>query len=107
MQWLLNFQIGLTPPAALGYAFSSMPDEFSGSVGDLGERIGFALLGLLCWVGVATAFWVASSNRFRLIARPPLSPLSPPAHEARGPVQQEQPHHQPELAAPKPTEKRL
>jgi ABC-type transport system involved in multi-copper enzyme maturation permease subunit len=69
MQWLLNFQIGLTPPAALGYAFSSMPDEFSGSVGDLGERIGFALLGLLCWVGVAAAFWVASSNRFRLIAQ--------------------------------------
>jgi ABC-type transport system involved in multi-copper enzyme maturation permease subunit len=80
LQWLGNFQIGLTPPVALGYAFSSMPSDFSGNVGDLGERIGFALLGLLVWVGVAAWFWVASSSRFRLIARrQALTQPEPPA----------------------------
>jgi ABC-type transport system involved in multi-copper enzyme maturation permease subunit len=74
-EWLLNFQIGLTPPVALGFTFSLRPDELSGSSGDLGQRFGFALLGLLCWIGVTAAFWVASSNRFRLIAlRQPRQP---------------------------------
>jgi ABC-type transport system involved in multi-copper enzyme maturation permease subunit len=84
-QWVFGFQAGVTPPVALGWAFSRKPDDFSGSSGiaeNLHEALGFALLGLLCWVAVTAALWAASSNRFRLIAR--RAPLPPRPSKTQG-----------------------
>jgi ABC-type transport system involved in multi-copper enzyme maturation permease subunit len=95
MKWMRDFQVGFTPPAALSYAFPFSPDNLYGEyerMPELGEIVGFALLGLFCWAGIAGYLWVVASTRFRLVTgrlpiqRPQLQGAYPPRPPSRSPM---------------------
>jgi hypothetical protein len=70
-KWLINFQVGCTPPLALGYALPFAPEDLTrvfGRPGEAWETIGFVLLGLFCWAVIALALWGAASARFRVVS---------------------------------------
>jgi ABC-type transport system involved in multi-copper enzyme maturation permease subunit len=62
------FQIGLTPPLAIGGAFGFWEEELS-RYGPMGERMGtivsMAILALLCWFMLGLGMWGAALTRFR------------------------------------------
>ena len=67
LQWVLKFQVGMTPPAVLGYSFSFYDAELYGrnsALRELGEFIGFAVLGLIVWGVIAGIIYASSSYRF-------------------------------------------
>jgi ABC-type transport system involved in multi-copper enzyme maturation permease subunit len=80
--WLAKFQLGFTPPIALGGSFSFTAEEVASrshsSEFDQWEMIGFGYLGLFCWVVIGVFLWSMASQRFRsLSGRMPLERLSP------------------------------
>jgi hypothetical protein len=65
LRWVISFQLGLTPPYALGAAFAFTDDErLGGRHQDIGETVGFAIVGLLVWAVVAVMTYAAGRNRF-------------------------------------------
>jgi ABC-type transport system involved in multi-copper enzyme maturation permease subunit len=89
-KWLRDFQVGMTPPAALGYALAfhtkdlyPPANQYRGSDTDAWEAIGFAMLGLFCWSVLAAVLWGMNSVRFRILtARMPFQrrPVPVPVH---------------------------
>jgi ABC-type Na+ efflux pump permease subunit len=76
---VVNVEIGVTPPATLGYAFPFANEN--NMQNDFGEPMGYALLGLVCWVLVTAAVWRATNVQFDAITgrqRPLQAPPSPP-----------------------------
>jgi ABC-type transport system involved in multi-copper enzyme maturation permease subunit len=70
LRWVLSFQVGMTPPAVLGYAFSFSIEDFSGQYSqsrEMGEALGFGILGLIIWAIIAAVIWAAASSRFATI----------------------------------------
>jgi ABC-type transport system involved in multi-copper enzyme maturation permease subunit len=80
LKWILHFQVGFTPPIALGYALS-FAQEGQGSFSAFmdWETIGFSQLGLIAWLVIAGGLWAATSQRFRVFAGrgPLIRPRSP------------------------------
>ncbi len=67
LRWVISFQVGMTPPAVLGYAFSFSAQDLYGQYSqprDMGEAFGFAVLGLILWGAIAAMIYAASSHRF-------------------------------------------
>ena len=68
LRWVAEFQLGFTPPLALGVLLPASLSELT--VNYRGEQslefIGFAVLGTVCWAILAALLWVAISERFRL-----------------------------------------
>jgi ABC-type transport system involved in multi-copper enzyme maturation permease subunit len=68
VEMLIRLQVGITPPAALGYAFSFCWADFDASWGwgakEQATAIWFGLIGLMFWAGIAFALWVVTSTRF-------------------------------------------
>lgn len=70
LDWIQNFQIGFTPPFALGYNFAFCALNFQENV-QTGERtseaILYGLLGVVAWCVLGTFLAIASSTRFRVV----------------------------------------
>ena len=71
LRWLRNFQVGFTPPFALGVGlpFSKLDfeegyREFRDSQIDM---VGFALLGLFCWIIITVYLGRITTARFRQV----------------------------------------
>jgi hypothetical protein len=64
-----KFEVGLTPPLALGWFLHFRPLAFD-RAWDRKEafEIPYGLLGTLVWITLAALVWVAVSRRFRLVS---------------------------------------
>lgn len=69
LQWVAQFQMGITPPLALGIVFTFGEDSTNGPIspGDFGTWMGYALLGLFFWMFVIVGLWHASRLRFDVV----------------------------------------
>jgi ABC-type transport system involved in multi-copper enzyme maturation permease subunit len=87
--WMRKFQVGFTPPSALGYCFSFSRLDLR----DYGRRdteaetaILYGLLGIVCWIVLGLFLAGMNSNRFRVLTgRTPLQRRSPPDAQRRTP----------------------
>jgi ABC-type transport system involved in multi-copper enzyme maturation permease subunit len=68
--WVLKFQAGLTPPAALGglLPFRAADLRDNAAPEQVWEMVAFAVLGTVCWAVLAALLWAADSARFRLVS---------------------------------------
>jgi ABC-type transport system involved in multi-copper enzyme maturation permease subunit len=67
LSWIVRFQAGLTPPAALGFLLPFRVGEPSPRR-DVWEMVEFAALGTFCWAVLAALLWAAASTRFRILS---------------------------------------
>ena len=86
VRWLLSFQLGMTPPATLGYAFAFSAHDWDAATGmakEMKEAIGFAVLGLIIWLLITGTLWAACCQRFRVVTgrEAPVPPRSRPGPE--------------------------
>jgi hypothetical protein len=69
-QWIGKFQLGFTPPLALGFSFSFSRVDFNyyGRADDWAlEAILYGVLGLVCWIVLGACLAIANSTRFRVL----------------------------------------
>ena len=71
MTWLVQFLVGLTPPAVLGYSLPFSSEQMVHNTThpeDLWQTVAFAVLGTAVWAALAAALWLGTSGRFREMA---------------------------------------
>jgi hypothetical protein len=89
VQGLGKFQVGFTPPLALGFSFTfSRVDFDSRGRGDdwALEAILYGVLGVVCWIVLGAGLAIANSSRFRLLTgRTPFSRPPRPGGQRRAP----------------------
>jgi hypothetical protein len=83
VEWFGKFQVGFTPPVALGWAFPFCSLNFRENRQTV-EAILFGVLGVVCWIVLGAFLALVTSTRFRAVTgRTPL-PRPQAAHAQRG-----------------------
>jgi hypothetical protein len=70
VKWLRDFQVGFTPPSALGFSFSFCTLDFyerGQGLERTWEAVLYGLLGVVAWVVLGMLLAVASSTRFQVL----------------------------------------
>jgi ABC-type transport system involved in multi-copper enzyme maturation permease subunit len=69
LETFAKFEVGLTPPLAMGWFLHFRPTDFDRSWRNKEAfEIPYGLLGTLVWIVAAVLVWVAVSRRFRLVS---------------------------------------
>ncbi|HLJ98218.1 MAG TPA: ABC transporter permease subunit [Gemmataceae bacterium] len=86
VKWVRDFQIGFTPPSALGFSFAFCTLDFDSRGAGMErtwEAILYGLLGTVCWLALSIALASAGSTRFRVLTG--RMPFRRPSSAARSP----------------------
>jgi ABC-type transport system involved in multi-copper enzyme maturation permease subunit len=69
LEWVRKFQVGFTPPLALGFSFAFCSADFNGPVPANWalEAILYGVLGVVCWIVLGACIAVVNSTRFRVL----------------------------------------